>query len=82
MAGSWLRVTCGNLGSKYPKDSVPQNAAPGWKTRGLGVAQQGVDGDLSTQGAGWKVLFASSGNLSGWRIDSIDKSISKSGQNR
>ena len=48
----------------------------------LGVAQQGVDGGLSTQGAGWKVLFARSGNLSGWRIDSTDKSISKSGQNR
>jgi hypothetical protein len=34
----------------------------------------------SGEGHGWKVLLAFSGNFSGCRIDSTDKSISKSGQ--
>ena len=39
-----------------------------------------LEGGKSGVWQGWNVLSALSGNLSGWRIDSTDKSTSRSGQ--
>ena len=39
-----------------------------------------IEGGKSGVWQGWNVLSALSGNLSGWRIDSTDKSTSRSGQ--
>jgi hypothetical protein len=85
MGASSVLVRSALLVLPTPPTEAPRSLAITWlqRVRPLSAPwDQRVSGGGSGERRGWKVIFALSGNVSGWRIDSADKSTSQSGQSR